>query len=247
MKKNGRSDVWQCWRQTQTNLERYRQQLDQVKLDRIANALRRFDLVARWVAEIRTDGRLLEIGCGGGELCQSPNFPSGIQYVGLDPLAVDGLKYDFPFVIAVAEKLPFLPKSFDCVLIKDSIDCFPEPKVAFINIARALSSNGVLLITESGHRDLGLFSYLKAMFKHFCNSIKSCGKRDLSRLLLNKLPLKSGTINSNARLLTPIDTYPVSNMTVNEILEIMSETAQYSIIESRIVEGTLFLVARART
>jgi len=54
-----------------------------------------------------------------------------MQYFGIDPLKVDGFEYDFDFRCETLESTSFHNETFDFVVIKDSVDCFAEPQIAY--------------------------------------------------------------------------------------------------------------------
>jgi glycosyltransferase involved in cell wall biosynthesis/SAM-dependent methyltransferase len=59
-------------------------------------------------------GRLLDIGCGQGDI--RFHMPPNVTYVGCDPVLLPPGQDRFPFVVALGEGLPFDRQSFDSVL-----------------------------------------------------------------------------------------------------------------------------------
>ena len=109
------------------------------------------DEVCLWLSDFGTTGKILDAGCRRGEVRRSSLFPASLQYFGIDPLKVDGFEYPFDFRCETLESTSFENETFDFVLVKDSVDCFAEPLVAFASAFRILKRGGRLLITEDDH------------------------------------------------------------------------------------------------
>lgn len=108
------------------------------------------DQVAAWISTKGTTGKLLDAGCRRGELKRSTKFPSQIEYVGIDPVRVDEFAYDFEYRCETLETTTYGERTFEFVLIKDSIDCFEDPIAAIASAFRVLNLGGLLLISEDG-------------------------------------------------------------------------------------------------
>lgn len=104
-------------------------------------------------------GKVLEIGIGTG-LNLSFYKPESIQHlVAIDPSMdnwnakkIDALKlpFNFEFIQAFAEKLPFENHSFDTVVITYTLCSIPDTYSAFQEIRRVLKTGGRLLFCEHG-------------------------------------------------------------------------------------------------
>jgi len=92
-------------------------------------------------------GRVLEVGCGSGYLTQAAGFRPG-EYWGIDPMPEPGGRYDFRFVAAIGERLPFASGIFRAVVIKDSLHHFQHLGKVFAEARRVIEAGGVLLVSQ---------------------------------------------------------------------------------------------------
>jgi len=70
-----------------------------------------------FVAFCNLNGRILDLGCGGGSFGTTFSYPP--NYVGVDPTPVSS--HPFRFVLGMAESLPFRSGSFDLVISKANL------------------------------------------------------------------------------------------------------------------------------
>ncbi len=103
-------------------------------------------------------GRLLEVGCGSGlnipvlpdqvtsAVCSDPN-PGMLKYAST---RVGEEKRQVDLVRCGAEKLPFRPDSFDCVVSTWTLCSIPEVECALREIRRILKPTGCFLFIEHG-------------------------------------------------------------------------------------------------
>ena len=89
-----------------------------------------------------SNGWLLDIGCGEGE--RRSHFMDK-RYAGIDPLLLRS-SYDFPFVLGVAEAMPFAPQIFDVIISIEALDHFAHAERAAKEMMRVLRPGGALLI-----------------------------------------------------------------------------------------------------
>ena len=138
------------WAQAMANLKSYFDEHESSVENRVRWA-KVHDEVCGWISEFGTKGKLLDVGCRRGELMRSKLFPKNMQYFGIDPLKVGGFEYDFDFRCEALESTSFKRETFDFVVIKDSVDYFAEPSIAFSSAFRILKKGGRLLISEDDH------------------------------------------------------------------------------------------------
>ncbi len=100
-------------------------------------------------------GRVLDIGCGsmvpilrddGLDLTRQPHF----AYFGIDPEA-EFSSWDYPFVQAMGEWLPFKKESFDTVITVSALDHCLNPEQVIAEAARVLRPGGMLYVASVLH------------------------------------------------------------------------------------------------
>jgi glycosyltransferase involved in cell wall biosynthesis/SAM-dependent methyltransferase len=90
-------------------------------------------------------GKLLDIGCGDGELRLS--LPKSVDYFGCDPVAHEALA-EFSFTTAMAERLPFADETFDSVVFYAVLIDVLDVDKALSEAARVLKPGGRLYLQE---------------------------------------------------------------------------------------------------
>jgi ubiquinone/menaquinone biosynthesis C-methylase UbiE len=115
---------------------------------------------------LRGGMRLLEVGCGAGNLLLQATVP-GSSPVALD-LSMQALAFvrsrlkeaksgpdapgDFACTQAIGEALPFRDNSFDCILLSEVVEHLEAPQISVREAARVLCPSGRLLITTPNYR-----------------------------------------------------------------------------------------------
>src|SRR5215213_11365163 len=115
---------------------------------------------------LRAGSRLLEIGCGAGNLLLQATV-SGSYSVALD-LSMQALTFvrsrleearsgaeapaGYACTQAIGEALPLADESFDCVLMSEVIEHLEEPQISIREAVRVLRPGGRLLITTPNYR-----------------------------------------------------------------------------------------------
>lgn len=127
----------------------------------IAPSLRQFDgeIGQRLLPEIPSGGRLLEVGCGGGQLLATlASAREDLELCGIDlsPQQIGRARArtgSFGDRVRCAEgsalELPFANGGFDAVVSVGSIKHWPEPARGLAECARVLRSGGVLAVVEA--------------------------------------------------------------------------------------------------
>jgi SAM-dependent methyltransferase len=115
---------------------------------------------------LRAGSRLLEIGCGAGNLLLQATVP-GSYPVALD-LSMQALTFvrsrleetesgpeapsGFACTQAISESLPFPEDTFDCILLSEVIEHLETPQISIREARRVLCPGGRLLITTPNYR-----------------------------------------------------------------------------------------------
>jgi SAM-dependent methyltransferase len=117
---------------------------------------------------LTSDSRLLEIGCGAGNLLLQAVVKDSYP-VALD-LSIQALAFvrsrlqesyqgvdaprDFVCIQSVGELLPLSDSSFDCIILSEVIEHLEAPQVSIREAARVLRPGGRLLVTTPNYRSL---------------------------------------------------------------------------------------------
>ncbi|WP_295580003.1 class I SAM-dependent methyltransferase [uncultured Lamprocystis sp.] len=90
-------------------------------------------------------GRLLDVGCGNGQL--RALAPPSVTYVGLDyPPTIDLGYVGRPDILGDAARLPFRDACMDTVCLLDVLEHLADPTKALTEAARVLKADGLCLI-----------------------------------------------------------------------------------------------------
>ncbi|MBN2115874.1 MAG: class I SAM-dependent methyltransferase [Anaerolineales bacterium] len=115
---------------------------------------------------LRIGSRLLEVGCGAGNLLLQATVP-GSYPLALD-LSMQALTFvrsrlreaafgaeapsGFACTQAIGEALPFSEASFDCVLLSEVVEHLEAPQISIGEARRVLRQGGRLLVTTPNYR-----------------------------------------------------------------------------------------------
>jgi SAM-dependent methyltransferase len=91
-------------------------------------------------------GRMLDIGCGKGEL--RFHLSPSVNYYGCDPIKSKHSHRDFPFIVALGEALPFGDETFDCAMLYCVIESVFDIDLVLSETKRILKPNGLLYVRE---------------------------------------------------------------------------------------------------
>jgi ubiquinone/menaquinone biosynthesis C-methylase UbiE len=156
---------------------------------------------------LRAGSRLLEIGCGAGNLLLQATV-AGSYPVALD-LSLQALTFvqsrlretqsttespsGFTCTQAIGESLPFREHSFDCVLLSEVIEHLETPKHSIEEATRVLCPGGRLLITTPNYRSF--WPLMEWAVDRMNMAPKMAGEQHISRFhpsSLKKMLVESG-------------------------------------------------------
>ncbi len=156
---------------------------------------------------LRAGSRLLEIGCGAGNLLLQATV-AGSYPVALD-LSVQALTFvrsrleevqsgpdapsGFGCAQAIGESLPFPDNAFDCILLSEVIEHLEAPGISIREAARALCPGGRLLITTPNYRSF--WPLMEWAVDRLNMAPKMAGEQHISRFhpsALKKLLVQAG-------------------------------------------------------
>ena len=156
---------------------------------------------------LRAGSRLLEIGCGAGNLLLQATV-AGSYPVALD-LSMQALTFvrsrleeaqsvseapeGFACTQAVGESLPFRDNLFDCILLSEVIEHLEAPQISIREAARVLCPGGRLLITTPNYRSF--WPVMEWAVDRLNLAPKMAGEQHISRFhpsSLTKILIESG-------------------------------------------------------
>ena len=116
-------------------------------------------------AKIPADTRLLDVGCGNAHLwsTSTENTPKlqELHLVDLSPGMIDAAKaalrgwsLECRFYVAPVEHLPFPSRHFDVVLANHMLYHAADVRIALLEIARVLKSDGLLVASTNGRNHM---------------------------------------------------------------------------------------------
>lgn len=148
---------------------------------------------------LRPGSRLLEIGCGAGNLLLQA-IVAGSYPVALDlsmqaltfvrsrlEEAISGAESPIGYACtqAVGESIPLADNSFDCVLLSEVIEHLEEPQVSIREAVRVLCPGGRLLITTPNYRSF--WPLMEWTIDRLNMAPKMAGEQHISRFHLSSL------------------------------------------------------------
>lgn len=164
----------EAWNEWKRHLDKFQSRRE----DRIAHPDR---TVTRWGKRARPQaafadfiglerGRVLDVGCGPGTFRRRLDAEH-LEYYGLDPITLGGTE-GFPFVHAIAERVPFADATFTDLLVLAALDHFRDIDAFAIEAARVLVPDGRLHVLQSVHDLSGPVSLVRMVGHRLKDSIE---------------------------------------------------------------------------
>jgi ubiquinone/menaquinone biosynthesis C-methylase UbiE len=159
---------------------------------------------------LRAGSRLLEIGCGAGNLLLQATVAASYP-VALDlsmqaltfvrsrfEQAEDGLDAPNGFACtqAIGESLPFPDNTFDCILLSEVIEHLEAPQISICEAARVLCPGGRLLVTTPNYRSF--WPVMEWAVDRMNMAPKMAGEQHISRF--HPSSLKKMLVESDLRM-----------------------------------------------
>jgi SAM-dependent methyltransferase len=112
--------------------------------------------VVRFSSLVSRDARVLDYGCGYGRVCRELQHAGYSNIVGVDPASamIDRARAEKPqitFQVLDTDALPFLPASFDAVVLFSVLTCIVDDeaqRAVVREIERALRPGGIVYISD---------------------------------------------------------------------------------------------------
>jgi SAM-dependent methyltransferase len=114
--------------------------------------------------------RLLDVGCGAGKFRRY--LADGVEYYGLDPVPVPETT-EFPYVRALAERIPFRDSTFSDLVVIASVDHFQDIGGFLSEAVRVLEETGRFHLVQSVHGARGLAGRVRMLAHHLKDSLES--------------------------------------------------------------------------
>jgi SAM-dependent methyltransferase len=154
------ADEWTAWQQ---HLEGFQARRNK-RLETPDAVINKFDkslsMQEDFAAFTQIDGGcVLDVGCGPGKF-RHRFAPPGPDYIGIDPIPLAECE-TFPFMRALAEKLPVRRDSVDHVTVLGALDHFKDRDAFLREVVRVLKPGGSFHLLQSVHEVRGPLSLLK--------------------------------------------------------------------------------------
>lgn len=101
-----------------------------------------------WVTRtgMRQDSRILEVGCGSGQLLLSMRSEGFIDLAGADPFIAGDIDYGRGLAIKKAY-IAELQGQYDFIVLEHALEHIPEPRATLAALRARLKPNGVLIVS----------------------------------------------------------------------------------------------------
>ena len=161
---NAKDNIWKPWSQKLLNFVEWRRRTwnEHPKAKQLKKKVDISHLnFIKFCGLQNTKGRVLDIGCGSAEILQYLQC----DYVGIDPIIISDISYDFQFIQGVGEYLPFRKEIFDEVIIMQTLDhCLLPDKVIEESIS-ILKPDGAINVEQMVIKDISLKAFFKRKIK----------------------------------------------------------------------------------
>lgn len=136
------------------------------------------------LAEVSTEGQILDNGCGVGNLFEKI---SGDRIIGLD-LSIEMLRHAAKrsnrLVLGNSQELPFKDDSFDLVFCRSLLHHLPQPELAVREMHRVLRPKGEIVLVDTNASLLSVLPRIIAnRGEHFSEEHKNLNRQIIERIL----------------------------------------------------------------
>lgn len=127
--------------------------------------------VAHALASLPDDSRVLDVGCGVGDVVRMLS-DRGLRSTGVD-VSVHSLTIarrassKGEYLSASVDRLPFQDETFDGLVSIEVLEHLPDDAAAFIEMARVLKPNGILVASVPNHYYFPSYRHLMGHFRHY--------------------------------------------------------------------------------
>lgn len=172
-----KDEAWNAWSAKLDNFVQWRRRTwdGSARADKLNESISDIKVKFADFTALRDSSRkVLDIGCGDGGI---RTLLGDIRYFGIDPLLLEGQRYDFPITKGVGERLPFMAGSFDEAILNQVLDHCNSIDQTLEEIAR-VTGDGSVNVMQFVFRPEGLVTKAYQALLKFYLSMKGIKNLD---------------------------------------------------------------------